>query len=98
MAHCRRSSVVPESKAPNLTALGEAGQNPRLHTFGHETVCLAFPDRRFGCCPFAQARDKFLSAVCARGERRRIMKRARYKQGSVVLNRRNNTWFYLWCD
>ncbi len=26
------------------------------------------------------------------------MKRARHKQGSVVLNRRNNTWFYLWCE
>ena len=26
------------------------------------------------------------------------MKRARHKQGSVVLNKRNNTWFYLWCE
>lgn len=26
------------------------------------------------------------------------MKRARHKQGSVVLNKRNNTWFYLWCQ
>jgi integrase len=26
------------------------------------------------------------------------MKRARHKQGSVVFNRRNKTWHYLWCE
>ena len=26
------------------------------------------------------------------------MKRARHKQGSVVLNKRSKTWHYLWCD
>src|SRR5262249_12840476 len=37
-------------------------------------------------------------AVRARRERRATMKRARHKQGSVVFNRRNKTWHYLWCE
>src|SRR5436853_2893661 len=37
-------------------------------------------------------------AVYTRRERRAKMKRARHKQGSVVFNRRNNTWHYLWCE
>src|SRR6266849_2755130 len=96
MAHGPRSRPTFESQTAHLAAVGPSRKGEGLRVVRHSASCVALSAARFGCCSLGTCRARLHSAVCAR--ERNSMKRARHKQGSVVLNRRNNTWFYLWCE
>jgi integrase len=98
MVERSRSRCLSQGAETNRPALGATEENSSVCVVRDQAKGLEIPESRSRRLPFSTTvgRAKLRSAVCARSERRRKVKRARHQQGSVVFDKRRKTWNFLW--